>query len=273
MKTLTLPLLLVTASAYAQSPFATSVVSSTGLTGTGLYNDPAAALGKPTTRFQDWDGPHRAKLTEGAYNVAPTGEKLITKLNEGTSLTVAFDHDVVDDPNNPFGLDFIVFGNAFFLSNGFSDDTTDMNTFGLLGDVFAQPFEVAVSQNGTDWFSYGGATPLPTNAYLWDRANARWTDTESDFTKPLDPTLTPADFGGTAADGLDLYDGSGGGMGFDLALSGLSSIRYIRVSGTAALHGGSVDAFSDVAPVPEPASLAALGLGLAALARRKKAGK
>lgn len=276
MKKILVPaLLLVAATAVADSPFATSVVASTGLSGSGTYNDPSAVLGKPTTRFGSPGFYERAKLIEGIYGNDPSGGKLITTIGEGQSLTVAFDHDVVDDPKNPFGLDFIVFGNSFLLGNDFGSEDTNLNTFILQASALNEPMQISVSPNNVDWYTYAdgpyGDTLMPTNAYRWDRANAAWTDEEMDWTKPVDPRLTLDDLGGmSAADALDLYRGSAGGTGFDLAPSGFAAIRYIRVTGVTGFAGGEIDGFSDVAPVPEPASLTALALGGWALLRRRR---
>jgi hypothetical protein len=94
------------------------------------------------------------------------------------------------------------------------------------------------------------------------------TESSGSFLTPVNSALTAADFAGKDLAGIRaLYNGSGGGTGYDLAWAQdslgnpvtLSSVDYVKVdvlSGTAYL-----DAFS---VVPEPSALA-LG-GLAALA-------
>lgn len=269
--------------ASAQSPFASEVVSSTGLPGTGLYDAPAAVLGKPTTRFDSSFGGapdfRRAKLIEGVFNTGPSGEKLVTTVNAGQQVTVRFDHRVEDDPLNPFGLDLIVFGNAFFGGSGggggFVSDSTNLNTYVLNGTLLAEPMRVSVSQDGVNFFTFTDGPHadalFPTNAYRWDRAAAAWSDEELDFTRPVDPALTLDSLDGkSAADVLDLYAGSAGGTGFDLAAIGLPWIEYVRVEGVAGFAGGEIDAFADVAPVPEPgAALTALALAPLIVRRRR----
>jgi hypothetical protein len=257
---LVVPLAIPTAVfANGPSPFATEVVSSNGPFGPYPYDDPNALLGKPTTRFKDPMNPpdERAKLVEAVYNVGLDDEPLITTLNEGAEIVVKFDHQVLDDPDSPYGIDLLVFGNSFFVGDGYVNDDTNMNEYMLTGGGFFESIKVSVSQDGIDWYRYDsgpyGDNMFPTHAYLWDRENAQWTDTEMDWTKPVNPALTINDFNGiSAADAIDLYNGSAGGAGFDLAESGYAWIQYIKVEGLSGFAGGEIDAFADVAnPYPD----------------------
>jgi hypothetical protein len=75
----------------------------------------------------------------------------------------------------------------------------------------------------------------------------------SDFTSPVDPAFNP--IGKTYADIMAGYHGSGGGLGVDIAAAGLSSISYVRITNPANAAGvPEIDAFADVAAVPEPAA-------------------
>jgi hypothetical protein len=273
--------LLTAVPARADSPYATTLVSySSDLTGSSLYNDPYAALGQPSTNFKNSGfspATGRVKLVEPAWNVGLSNEKLITSLNRvGDYITVKFDHQVTDDPNNPYGIDFLVFGNSFYVGSGFVNDNSDMSTYRLVGGAFYEPMKVSVSQDGVNWYTYNSGpycdSAFPTQAYLWDAVNHAWTNTLSDFTKPVNPTLKSLLETGnmSAADAIALYDGSGGGTGFDLAESGLSWIQYIKVEATSGFAAGEVDAFADVAPVPIPGALWLLGTGLAGLAAFRK---
>lgn len=272
-----------TASAhYVYDPldFAVEVVASTGLPATGLYNDPAAVLGRPTLRFNAGSATspdlRRAKLIEAPFNRGPGGEPLITTFNNGQSVTVRMGRPVEDHPLNPFGIDFIVFGNAFFTgSGGTVSDATNLNTFILSGSAFVERTLVSVSPDGVQWYTYTGGPYgdqlFPTNAYRWDRATATWSDDELDPTLPVDPALLSQSFAGlSAADVLDLYGGSAGGTGFDLAPSGFASIQYIRFEGAPGFVGGEIDAVARVRPIPEPAAAGVVLSALPLLARRRR---
>ena len=267
------------AQAYTYDPndFATEVVSSTGLAGTTLYNDPSAVLGRPALRFNNGTAAspdyHRVKPIEGTFNTGPGGEKLITTLNANQSITVRMGRPITNDPSHPFGIDFNVFGNAFFTpvgADGFINDSSNLNTIGL-GNLFAENVRVSVSPDNVNWYTYAGVTAdgyFPTTGYLWNRTNAVWSELEADPTTPVDPSILANLSGKSAADLLDLYNGAAGGAGFDLAASGFASVQYVRFDGVTGFAGGEIDA---VAAVPEPAMLGGLALAGFVLLRRRQA--
>ena len=263
--------------------FATTLVSnSASLDGSLFYNDPNDLLGKPAQYCQGWP----ASATDHISVVEPSwGDGYISTFNQGDWAVVKFDHRVMDDPNNPYGLDFIAYGNAFYVGGGgYVSDTTDHGAFGLAGGIFAEPLKISVSQNGTDWYTYNDgpygdalypSSPWEWNQALWDSTGNGWTnEVESNFALPVDPSLTLADMtAGTSADAMALYAGSAGGAGFDLAESNYEWIEYIKVEGVEGFAGGEIDAFSDVAAVPIPGALWLLGsglLGLMGIRRGKK---
>jgi hypothetical protein len=122
-----------------------------------------------------------------------------------------------------------------------------------------------------EWYTYSAPVAdsyYPLNPYAWDRETHDW-GAQLNWTKPVNPTLGASDFAGlSAADAIDLYDGSAGGTGFDLALSGYDWIQYVRVVS----YGGEIDGFSDVSAMPEPGTICLLAIGLAGLGalRRKR---
>ena len=258
--------------AATNSTYATGIIFSQGPFGPSPYNDPNSTLGAPATVvYESASLPHtRVKLNEAAYNYSVINgvtNKLITTINNGGSIIAKFDHPIADNPANPYGIDFEVFGNTFYTANGFGD-AANMNTVTLGTGAFAEPMKVSVSpgytgkpgENPNDpttwpWYRYDNGpfadSIFPTEAYLWDRADAVWTDELMDFTKPVNPVLTNRFSAGglSAADGIDLYDGSGGGSGFDLKESGFASVQYVKVDGLSGFSGGEVDAFSIVRPM------------------------
>ncbi len=263
----------------AVNRFATEVIAAQGPFGAPPYDDPASVLGMPATDFHDpwgaWSGgtsERRVKLVEPAYHLdVSQTRKLLTTLGEGSQIVVRFDPPITNDPAHPYGLDFLVFGNAFYPAGGVVTDSTDMNTLPLTGGAFTEPTKVSVSPGYTgrpgqdpadwqtwDWYRYENGpyadTAFPTQADRWDRTNAVWREAPMDFTKPVNPVWgawLEAASGSvlSAADAIDLYDGSGGGTGFDLAESGFDVIRYVRVEGLPGFAGGEIDAFAAVRPM------------------------
>lgn len=241
-----LVLLLSAAPAAAFTPFASEVTDSLGPFGDEPYDDPQALLGKPALAGPPSAfGDGKFSMVFGAFGTGLDDEKLITTLNAGSQVTVKFDHKILDDPFNPHGVDFLVFGNAFFVLSG---DT-------LNGSVSSEAVTVSVSPDGLEWYTYENGPfaddLFPTQPWQWDADGEELSDEEMDFTKPVNPALTAEDFNGlTLGEAIAAYDGSGGGTGFDLAESGFDWIQYVRVES----DGGEVDAFSDVAPVFPPAA-------------------
>jgi len=262
-------LLLVSVASTAQAgPFASQVVSYTPGNAVDVWTpgpyqtDGTQALGEPTrdTEFNSQVGVF--------YPAFGTDELVI--IGAGGELTVRFDDPIVDDPLNPFGLDLLIFGNAFYARSQAE----------LAESIFAEPGKVSVSQDGQAWvdvLDVFADTAFPTLGYIdtvySGFGNAGGT-LPTDFTLPVDPSFVA--LGKTDAQINAGYAGSGGGTGVDLASVGLPWVQYVRVWQPAA-DGWSteIDAFADVSPVPEPSSLAlaalgAVGLGAAARQRRGK---
>ena len=264
----------------AISDFAVEVIEYSGVFDSSPYDDPNAVLGKPATQCINNDPmtpepTFRVKLIEAAYNRDLNQNKVITTIDPGEYIVVKFDHKVMDYPLNPYGQDLIVFGNSAIdmVGDQQASDSSNMNALLLTASGIFDEVLVSVSQDGQNWHSFDPvAGPwaddlYPTQAYLWDHENAKWTDQEMDFTRPVDPNLSLADFNGiSAADAIDLYDGSGGGTPFDLKdlpdydqlvadpNTGYRWIKFIRLEGGEGQFaiGGQVDAVADVAVCGDP---------------------
>lgn len=248
--------------------FASEVVSSATLGG-WPYDWAGASLGKPTIHFTEtgvdvW----ACSMVVSAWNLAPPpydpqdphSGKILTTVNPGGHLIVKFATPIEDDPDNWYGLDFIVFGNGRFTSIGedYMTPTSDMEQVIIEsdGEGWWEPSMVSVAQfPDGPWYDFSLPTDpraddfAPIQAFAWDNINHTW-GAELDFTRPIDPALRRGDFGGlTAAQGIDLYKGSAGGSAFDISRFALPTndrgrkwIQYIKVTGTR----GEVDGFSRV---------------------------
>ena len=94
------------------SPYATQVIAyQAGSNAASGYTDPTAALGEPSRVTAGWpSGETDVTMFNAAWNTDQ-----VVSIGAGGYLILGFDHPVYDDPNNPYGIDLIVFGNAFFL--------------------------------------------------------------------------------------------------------------------------------------------------------------
>lgn len=256
---LTVSLTLLTLLTYAQPNSAVEILEFTPGSGASTgYDQPSSLLGEPS------------RLTPGEFGgpvdpfSPPWQSSQLLSLGAGGSVTVRFDLPVQNHPSHPYGLDFLLFGSAgFLIING--DFTGGGITDGSLFGAQEGQTRVSVSSDGLTFFALDAAL-APTFDALYP------TDGLGNFTLPVNPTLTEADFEGLDITGIRaLYGGSGGGVGFDLdwARDGdglpvpLESIQYVRLevlSGRAELDA--------LVAVPEPSAVALGALGLALLVLR-----
>lgn len=190
-------------------------------TGVGQLTNAVAVLGPPSQETTDpqW----------GTFAVDPFGppylSNQVVSIGAGGSLTVRLEQPVENDPFNPYGLDFIVFGNAFFQLN--EDWTT---TSGALGGTNAGFTTVSVSLDGARFFVLDPLLAPPPDSLFP-------TDGAGDSTVPVDPALTGESFAGKDLAGIrGLYAGSAGGAGYDISWARdedgipvrLPAIRFVR---------------------------------------------
>jgi hypothetical protein len=224
----------------------------------GFYDKPATALGPPTVltavdanTFEPVNPVYPACR---ANEIVSVGDPCFA--GQEIALVLKFNHRVAHDQNNPYGIDFIVFGNARFYVDGLQGYWPiggDPTLFHVIYGLFEEPGIVSVSQDGVTWYTYSGPQApradsfAPTASYRWDYSAGRWGQ-ELDPTRPIDPNLKTSNFLGlTVAEAVDLYDGSAGGAGFDIAIFGLDWIQYVKITSTSMTSPTpEVDAVADV---------------------------
>lgn len=235
-----LPLLIVSTLA---TPWADSVVSYyEGVGAAPGYTVATVATGEPTrfTGEDIWPG------VVSPFN-APWLANEIVSIGNGGHLVLSFDEPVQDDPNNPWGIDLIVFGNTGFIDGAWPS--------AIVSGIFSNDNGIIeVSADGKQWIAitslfadnlwptcgYGDSQPYDSVEGL----------SPTDFTMPLDPRLTfddVMDLDHTTL--MTYYRTSGGGTGVDLSETGLSEISYVRISASESSKlTPEIDAIADVQP-------------------------
>ena len=232
-----------------QAQFAAEVVEHLpGQGASGAFADPTAALGPPTRL----SGTPMEPSVVSPFQPAWRPGELVT-IGAGGHLVIAFEEPVEDHPGNPFGIDLIIFGNAFFTA-------ADQNV-PCTGALYAEGGVISVSSDGNDFITIEDTAAdglYPTLGYQDAHPFGSVAGSEpTDFTRPVDPGLADLVTDGLCWEELLLvYDGSGGGTPIDLAPTGLESIRFVRISVPEdPSYLPEVDAVADVAPGTVPADL------------------
>jgi hypothetical protein len=174
-------------------------------------------------------------------------------LGEGGTITLGFNHPVRDDAENPYGLDFIVFGNPYQIiggDQGWVNGDPRRVKVGPSGGI--EPGIVSVSQDGKTWYGFtsdpnfrsddpnfirlaegaedgpfaDGFAPTLGRVYNTDPCYVatelgdwnQWWAEPTNPTLPLDPALSYASFDGMSVARIaETYGDSAGGVGYDLA--------------------------------------------------------
>ncbi|MGQ9651806.1 MAG: hypothetical protein ACUVXJ_17010 [Phycisphaerae bacterium] len=215
------------------------------------FNQPMAALGRPTvdTTGDNWSMPATEPVTVVPV-YAPLRMYELVSIGEGGHLVLGFDHAVENDPRNPCGIDFIIYGNSFQVIDGANtwlngDPTT---TYVNTPMVFSEPGTVSVAQYHdpahpelTVWYTFdnppGADMFAPTLGRIYDPDNAPtgppnngWWGVPTNPLIPFNPALTAASLSGlSVADYAYRYGYCAGGTGFDLQDVGLDWFQYIRI--------------------------------------------
>jgi len=298
---------------YDSGDFATEVVAyyagNSGHTIDWLSNssfkDPQVALGRPTvdSTGEDWDIPMDDPVPVNpvypafrSHEICTIGydshtEGIHTIYDQTGYLELKFDHKVYDNPLNPYGCDFSVFGNAkqslgnsHVWTNGNPVDTT------VSSSTFTEPGAVLVSQNGVNWYrlpdpgeasgdtiARGADDFAPTLGRVYDpdnpdtSINTQYWENQywghpTNPTYPVDPALDPADLDGmTVAEIAMAYKGAAGGTGLDIqdldpadysqldadAETGMKWIQYVRIENPKDSTGQYVETSTEIDAVAD----------------------
>ncbi len=217
--------------------FADAVVDYSSGTGFSAgFTNPAVTLGGPTTNANP-------------FSPAFKNSQLLS-LGAGGSLTVHTSMPIVDNPMNPFGIDFIIYGNTGFVITNGNFSGGGITDGSLLGNNTGTT-KVEVSQDATNWFTLNQSLALTVD-------NIFPTDGIGNPSLPVNPHFGSPNFAGQGLSGIRaLYAGSAGGTGYDLAWARdtngnygvISSANYVRIT---VLSGKSeVDAISVVPSLQE----------------------
>lgn len=266
---------------YDPNDFAAEVIEYVEGTGVGSdwlsgqkFNDPCTALDRPTidTTGDGWYIPIDENVPLIPACSAFRAFELVT-IGFGGHLVVKFNHPISNDRNNPYGIDFVSFGNAFkVIGDGQGWTNGNPNATTVEGSGFIEPGIVSVSQDGQTWYCFTNDAnfsddpnfiidpdcndgpfvddfaPTLGRIYNPNEPNTsigewnQWWAEPTNPTLPLDTSLSFASFdGNTVAEICQVYGESAGGTGFDIDSldlpvdpnTGLKWIRYVRVDNPA----------------------------------------
>lgn len=231
---------------------------------TGMpFDDPTAALGYPTV---DTTGDGLFLPPTAPVPVVPVYPPFrafeSVSVGFGGQLVLGFDEPVVDDPRNPFGVDFIIYSDSFLvIGGGQAWMNGDPHLTYVSSTVEREPAIVSVSQDGVTWYPFSNGpfaddfAPTLGRVYSPESPDPAlgpdnlWWGQPTTPGRPLNPAITPSAIAGlSVAELAELYGHSAGGTGFDLAAVGLTWIRYVRIDGpTSGVDTPEIDAIVDVA--------------------------
>ena len=260
-------------------PFATKVIDyyagGVGMDWVSLerFNDSSTALGRPTV---DTTGDIDYLASNSRIPVVPVysafrAREMVSIGLSGGRLTLAFDHPVFDNPDNPYGADFIVFGNTFQeIGSDQAWTNGDPNLTHCSGTCNTEGGHVDVSQDGDTWYRVSSIdrtaddfAPTLGRVYDTNRTDTAlggwnaWWGGATDPTIPVAPDVTPSDLlGKSVAIIARHYRGSAGGTAFDISGldlpvdpdTGTRWIQYVRVTPDEYRTIPEVDAIADVSP-------------------------
>lgn len=203
----------------------------------------------------------------------------ILRLRSGEGVILEFDHEVADDPDNPYGLDFTVYA-SYSPANadpyGWVSSDSDPEDIYLdlhntiSGGSANWSFRVSVS-DGRHWYTYDylatkeNVAPICAVTLGSNENGEYWSDTASNLELPVNPNawqdLYDSDEAVSVATIARTYKGAGGGISFDLSelpdnwytnSLGQKYIKYIQIVSVGETEDDyiAIAGASDVAPKP-----------------------
>ena len=219
-----MPVMLLTLLMLTADPWADAVVLHVpGMGGSPGYDDPTVCLGPP----ERFTGEASAVPSVVSPFSPAWGVDEVLSLGVGGTLVLRFDTPVRDDTDNPFGIDLLLFGNSG-LTDGAYPAGICSGIFGADGGI------VEVSQDGVEWHvvDVEADAPWPTIGWLDAGPYDNTPGTQpADVVRPIDPAEQLTGIIGQPYDAIvQVYGGSGGGTGIDLADVSLASISFVRIT-------------------------------------------
>jgi hypothetical protein len=190
----------------------------------------------------------------------PYSKSQLVSIGAGGQITLQMSSPIVNDPSDPYGINFIFFANEFFVNSSSGVSGLYFHSASLL---------VQVSADAATWFTLNPVLAPPAGQLFP-------TDGSGNPQIAVNPSLTAASFTGLNLAGIEsLYAGSAGGTGYQLAWAqdansnsvNLASADYVRIE----VQSGVLD-LDAIAAVPEPATgtLALAGIVLLGFSHRNK---
>jgi len=224
-----------------QDPWADHVVAfEPGVGGSAGFDDPTTCLGPP----ERFTGEASAVASVVSPFSPAWGTDELVSLGLGGFIVLAFDEPVRDDPDNPWGIDLLLFGNSGLVDGAYPAGLCT-GIFGADGGI------VEVSDDGETWVLLDTEADSPWATIGWQDAgpyDATPGNAPTDVVLPVNPTIAWGTvIGLDHASIIDLYAGSAGGTAIDLADVGLDAITHVRISvPTDAFLAAEIEALVDV---------------------------
>lgn len=237
------------ADAVCAGDFASRVISySMGTNPANGFTNPLVALGPPERMTGEGIDPGATTPFQPCFLSSE-----VVSIGAGGALTLGFNPPLRDHAGNPFGIDFLIFGNSFFTDGAYPS--------GVVSGLASDGGTVQVTQDGATWLTIPMVLAdglFPTMGYVDCEPYSNTAGlTATNPHMPVDPALGMSAIAGVSYEELvALYDGAAGGAGVDLASVGIAQAVAIRiVVGNGVVANVEIDAVSRVNPLTHPADI------------------